>query len=485
MSTSVRPEPIEPDLLAKARLKVAEARKRGFSDADIDAYLQDEIGASLKDVTKPNERDFWRTVGSGVTLGFGDELAGLMSKLGGGSYAHARDAAREESAAFRATSPKASIGTELVSGGLPALLTTPVFGPAGWLGRMGRAGAAAAGVGAVSGAGHSEGETAGDVAKDAGKSALISAAVGSLLSGAGSVVGAGARRVRDAVDPSRPIIREAATQLPGNAAQTIARQESLAPGTAVLADVSPEMQALTRGVGADARAGVAARTAAEGRTSALRDARRSMGPQYDALNRVLPIDDELRSALADAGRKNILKSNATEVEFSAIQRVRSQLRAEARATRNDSVKLDKLKAADRLTAWMKQHAPEIEQLDADYAFLTDRAKAAGASAREITNSSKNYAASRAYGSEAGSIGGSLPQGSRGMMDLVAALARPNRASRARAVEKLLLTPGDATETALRRIQQARGAMDRPPSAILPLLQAQLHGNAVPGLLNVP
>lgn len=486
--TGIRPDPLDPELLAKARLKIAEARKQGFKDAEIDAYLKSEIGAGLDVVARPTDRDFWGLVGSGVTLGHLDEIEGLVAKLAGGDYRHGRDAAREELAGFRATRPKTAFATELVAGGVPATLTAPIFGPGGWIRNALKAGAVGGGMGTVAGAGHSEGETAGEIAKDAAVSGGISAVLGGLLSAGASGVGAAGRRVADAMKPARPIVREAATQLPKNAAATVARQEVMAPGSAALADLSPEMQALVRGVGADAKTGVSARVAAEDRLGLMENAVKSIRARYEAMNQPLAVDDKLKGILTEAGRSHVLKKGAAEIDFTALQRIRTALRAEARATKNSAVRHDKNAAVKQITEWLEGHMPDLKQVDSDFAFLSDRINAAKKTLREVTASSKNYAASRAYGSDAGSIGGSLPQGSRGVMDVVASLLRPDRAGRARAANELLLTPGDATSVALGRIGKARAGMDAPQGELSPALRSLLFGDitpTAPGLLMSP
>lgn len=484
--TGPMPPELDPEVLAKARLKVAEARKKGFKDDEIDAYLQSEIGAKLADVEKPNARDFWRTTASAVTLGHGDELAGLATKLMGGDYTHARDAAREESAGFSAANPKLNMATEMVGGGLPAALTAaiPGLGPsksAGWIRNAMKAMGMAAPVGVVAGEGHSEAPTVGGVAKDAAVGGAASAAMGGLLSTGGSAVQGVTRSVLDALHPERAIVREAATQLPTKAAAVVARQEAIAPGTAVAADLSPEMQALTRGVGADAKAGVTARLAAEGRVKALQSSLDELSTKYEAMNRPLPVNDELKAILKEAGRSNILKKDASDVDFNAVQRVRTALKAEAAATRNSAVRHDKRAAADKLTAWLDAHVPELESLDSDWAFMTKRIGAARKTLQEITNSSKNYAASRAYGADEGSVGGSLSVSSKGSVvgRMFEKILAPDRAGRARAANDLLLTPGDATNAALSRITKARAAMDAPPHTMAMLARLGLLGDVIP------
>jgi hypothetical protein len=297
--------------------------------------------------------------------------------------------------------------------------------------------------------------------KDRLHDAALQGSVGAIAGKAGTWLGAAGRRAMDAIQPSRAIVREAATQIPANAASTLARQESLAPGSGVLADLAPEMQALARGIGAHAESGVTARLGAESRNAILKQAKSALGKEYEAMNRAVPLDAEIRAALQASGKKAVIPKGATEIELSAVLKARSHLLAEARATKNSATQFEKNQHAATLTEWASKHAPDLPKVDADYAFLMARSGAAKKTAREITGSSANYAASRAYGGEVGSIGGSLPSGSRGFADILAGLVRPDRAKRAQAVNELLLAPGDATAKALSRIMKQRAKRGTP------------------------
>ncbi len=99
--------------------------------------------------------------------------------------------------------------------------------------------------------------------------------------------------------------------------------------------------------------------------------------------------------------------------------------------------------------------PELKQIDADYAFLSERLGAAEKMLEEVTNSSKNYAVTRAYGGEAGSIGGNLPAGSRGWVNTALDQVQPDRAARAREAYGLLMTPGSTLPAHARPGMMAR------------------------------
>lgn len=467
------------DLLAKARAKVKEARAAGFSDPDIDDYLKGEIGQGLAQVMDPTFRDYARSAGMGMTLGFLDELAGAGAAIvpGGKGYTEARDAVRANQAGAEYAAPKRMMTAELAGGLVPGLLTAGAGEVAAGAGAGAKA-LQAAKVGgllsAVSGVGHSNADNISDVAKDAAMSGAAGTVAGGGLSLLGSAAGRVASGVADRVNPSRAVVREAATQIPPNAATSIARQNAIAPGTAMLADQSPEMTAMVRGIGADADAGVAARTVADARVDALKTARKALGTRYEALERDLPVDKTLAGILRDADQP--VTGPATN--FVQLHRARMDLRAAVKNAEG-AKKADLGKALDALNGWMDTNVPGVRQLDRDYGFVVERIKAAEKLAKEVTSSSKNYAASRTYGAESGSIGGSLPRGAHGVISMMAEALGPDRAARARAVQDLLLTPGDATSTALAKITAARARMHTPPSALERMGRGGLFGGVIP------
>lgn len=475
------PDPeVTPEMLALARRKVIQARAQQLSDEDIDAYLKSEIGLGLKEVMSPNMRDYLRAAGMGASLGFEDELAGLGAALmpGGKSYTQARDEVRENYAAAHKVAPKRMIAAEIAGGLAPALATLGVGAPATGLGAGARALQAmkvAGGIGTVAGVGHSNAATPVGVAEDAAVSGGASALLGGATSVAGTAVSGVVKKALDALHPERVVTREAATQVPAGVAANITRQEQLAPGTGILADQSPELTAMTRGVGADAEAGVNARLAAEARLKALKDAKAALGPRYDALEQQLPVDDELRAIMARANES----IPGDEVAFARLQQLRTALLEGIRATKKGSRKFEDGKIVSDLTKWLQARIPDLKQVDSDWNFLTKRVAAATKLGKEVASSSSNYAANRTYGGESGSIGGSLPASTRGVTELLTGLFKPDRAVRARTVANMLLTPGDATQTALSSILKARQAMSVEPNLLSRMGPAGLFGDLIP------
>lgn len=138
--------------------------------------------------------------------------------------------------------------------------------------------------------------------------------------------------------------------------------------------------------------------------------------------------------------------SAQEVDMGKLHELRSDLLKVARRTTDPKVHRDNIIAAGGITNWLKRQQPWIEQTDADYAFLTDRLKAAMETRKVIMNTGAAHAANRAAGVKSGSIGGALPATRQGAVGTVVhMITAPNRAARARAIAGLLLTPQrDAT-----------------------------------------
>lgn len=148
--------------------------------------------------------------GQGVTLGFADELAGLLGAIpaaistGTGvveSYKGIRDAARENYQGYREANPGTALAAE-VGGGL---LTGGLGGGralAGTAGRqmLGRAAATGAGMGAASGAGYSEADTVGGLAQDTALGGAIGGAAGFAFPAAGQALNAIGRRSASIAD---------------------------------------------------------------------------------------------------------------------------------------------------------------------------------------------------------------------------------------------------------------------------------------------
>ena len=456
------PDPKE--LLAKARAMALRMQSDGVPAEQIDQYMKQQAGLSLEQVMSPDVTDYLRAAGMGASFGFLDELAGAGAALvpGGKGYTEARDEVRANYDAAKKVAPKRMLAAEVAGGIGSALVGGELAGAAGqgivraapWLGRaMGigeaatrgtgilsqalrgaRAGAVAGG---LSGAGYSNETGVAGQARDAVVGAGVGAAGGAALPTVIGGIGKGLGVIHDLAAPGQAVSKEVATQMPANAAATIARQEALAPGTALAGDLTPEMTALTRGVGADPAAAQSAKAIAADRVQQLRAALRAVGQEKDQFKGVrLPLTPEAKATLVRNGH---MVSN--EVDFDTADKLRTKLLERMRDTKKGSVKQELAPQIKALSDLMETHIPGISEINSKYAFLMERSKAAMQLLKEVTASSKSYAASRVYGVDAGSIGGNLPSGSKGLMGRLAGALEPNKADRARVVQQMLLTPG--------------------------------------------
>ncbi len=476
MTAPVQPiaPPTEPtaDQLAAIRKGIRVATSQGIPVAKVDEYLKQKFGITSADAMKPTELDKNRAIAQGLTLGHADELYGAYKKVFGGDYTTARDQVRTNDAEANAANPKRMLLDRMLGGAVPAMVASkmlpflaPVAG-AGMMANGARAATMAGGMGAVEGMGNSTATDMGGLAKDAAIGGGVSAVTGGVLGAAGSKIASRGLPKGNA----GAVANEAATQLPTDPVAlkaSLARQNTLAPGTVVLADVSPEMQSLVRGVGADPKTAILARDAAQSRLNTLLDARKAVGQGYDVLKgQMAPVDPDLLSAVVASGRKSILKGAPKEVDLSAVHDLRSQLLAEARVTKNAVVAKGKRDVADQLTAWLTKNEPTVAQLDADYAFLTDRAKAAKATFVAVKNSSKNYATARTYDATPATAGASVPMTLRGVpgtiVQKVGSALGTNRAERAKAVASLLLSPS-RTDEGLSQLTSLHDLLLNPPS----------------------
>ncbi len=442
------------ELLAKARQMAGQMRADGIPDAEIDSYLQEEIQLSLEQVTSPDVNDYLRAAGMGASFGFLDEMAGAVAAVvpGGKGYAEARDEVRTnyDAANTAATGAgQAKLTASEVGGGLVGALTGGglAAGAARALG-LGANAARATGIGAralrgakggaIGGAVGGTGYSTGNPLAGAAAGAVGGGIAGGIIPPAARAIGGAAGLARDIVNPGRSVAREAASQLPPNAAATMARQNALAPGTALPADLTPEMTALARGLGADPASGMAAREVAADRVQALAAAKQSVAQGYDQYaGQRIPLTPEVDVVLK---RHGILSSQG-DVDFETAQLLRTKLREKLSETKRGSVKHELGEQKKTLDAWLRSRLPGLSDVDSRYGFLVERSKAAKKLHQEVLNSNKNYAAARAYGSDAGSIGGSLPRSSRGLVDRLLGVLEPNRGDRARAANALLMTPG--------------------------------------------
>lgn len=440
--------------VAALRSWIRSAVNAGHPMSQINASLQQKYPkVTATDVMKMSGQDFARSMGQGVTLGHVDELAGLVAKLKGKDYTQARDAMRNQDEQARAANPKMSGAVEMLSGAIPAVLSSAIPGlnaEAGATMANALKGAVqAGGIAGVNAEGSSTAPTARGVAGDV--FSLPTAASAAL----GGLGGAMASKIADRGLPKGTVGKvqqEGAGLLPNKTPDeiraTVARQEQLAPGTTVAADLSPEVQTMARGVGADLQTSMQATKQAEARFRALNQARSELGKQYDILKgQTAPIDPEIVTAVAATGRKGVIPRNATEVDMAKIHDLRSDILGQIKDTMNPKRQKDLRDEAGALTAWMQKQWPAIKGLDSDYAFLSERAKTAQKTMAILKRSAANYGTARAYGTEAGSVGGSLPGvplpgGAVGvtLKTVGKVLGSADRAQRAKTVADQFLTP---------------------------------------------
>jgi hypothetical protein len=134
----------------------------------------------------------------GATLGFGDELGGLVeSMFGPKSYEQYRDEIRANNNAAQAAHPYLYGGGEL-AGGL-ATSVVPGLGAIEGAGALGTVAHAAA-LGGISGIGASDASNLGGIAKDAAEGAVAGGVTGAFAHGAGKLIGGMFERAPAAAD---------------------------------------------------------------------------------------------------------------------------------------------------------------------------------------------------------------------------------------------------------------------------------------------
>lgn len=174
---------------------ISDARRaRELGDSELELALlrkADSISQNKGTIADP--------VAQGLTLGFSDELSGLLGAIPAAvstgvsipeAYRGIRDVARERYAGYQAENPKVSLAAELAGG----LMTGAAGGGramAGTAGRqmLGRAAASGAAIGAASGAGYSEADTIRGLLGDTALGGAVGGAAGIAFPAAGQVIG--------------------------------------------------------------------------------------------------------------------------------------------------------------------------------------------------------------------------------------------------------------------------------------------------------
>lgn len=486
--------PAAPDPVQSYLAKYGKASGRGTADfSDVTGgssstpALAPGAEAARAEGAPGKVETFFAGGNQGGLFGFADELGAAASSLMTDhpirNYQTNLDYLRERFKMAREANPKTEFAGEIFG-----TATSPVTRALGLIGKTGptattlqrvASGAASGAVGgALAGAGNADD---GNRAAGAVIGGGVGLTAGATLPLAGRVVSAAGGRFLDALNPERAVVREAAALIPENAKAIAVRQETLAPGTVVPGTLSPELRAMSRVVGADAESGLGARLESEQRFNDLKAARRAIGQIYETVgkaNEKLPVDDEARAILTEAG-----SLPGESVSFETLHKLRSKLLSQARKTNDAAKAFDLNKRANRITAWLEQRVPDLRETDKVYAFLSDRLDAEKGLHKTITNSAQSYAAARTAGATPTSPGAQLVGSQGGIGATLLSILQPDRAARARAVRSVLLTPADGTSTTLDEILRARqrmgrqGAMDAYARTLVDALAAQAGGAA--------
>lgn len=473
---------------APLRLSDLLAPPADFSDVEGGAStLTTGQGAARMEGAPGKFESFVAGGNQGGLFGFADELGAAAAATMTGhpikNYGTNLDYLRERFKMANEAHPKTEFAGEL-AGTIASPITKAlgVIGPSGptatTFQRVASGAASGAVGGAIAGAGNADESNRAGGAVIGGTVGLVA---GTALPLAGRAVSATGGRLLDALNPERAVVREAAALIPQNAKEIAIRQEALAPGTVVPGTLSPELRAMSRVVGADAESGLGARLESEARFNDLKAGRRAIGQIYESVgkaNERLPVDDEARAILTEAG-----SLPGESVSFETMHKLRSKLLSQARKTNDAAKAFDLNKRANRITTWLEQRVPDLRETDKVYAFLSDRLDAEKGLHKTITNSAQSYAAARTAGASPTSPGAQLVGSQGGIGATLLSILQPDRAARARAVRSVLLTPADGSSTTLDDILRARqrmgrqGTMDAYARTLADALAAQAGGAA--------
>lgn len=297
----------------------------GASDKDVLAYLETEAPKlPAQQPPQGNPYDGWgqygkdlaRTIGQGVTLGFGDELtAAVRSGLGQGSYSDMLEQERGAIDRFAQENPGTALTAELAGGlALPGLGATGAVARApGILAKVARSTAIGAGYGAAGGFASGEGGFSNRVSK-AGTGTLVGGGIGAAIPAGQRLAGAlfkgadrAATRVIDNEESARLYLADRLRAQGLDEAQIAAELQrgqqvrQFANGTAdlpeTIADMSPATQRILRGIKVGGDADEIIEPFLAGRQTGVRDLSRGAeaGGQFGRIN------EQLRLSLGIAG----------------------------------------------------------------------------------------------------------------------------------------------------------------------------------------
>lgn len=463
------PRKPSPQELARIQGNVAKMRAAGAPESDVAAYLQHEDSLTQNAPAPTNTdlsfRNLGRSFTQGATFGFGDEM-GLTN--------------RDAENAFKAQHPIADFASKMLGGSIAPIAATvaapEVAATAGGAALMGGV------TGALQGAGDADGSI---------KDRLVGGGIGGLLGAVGGAVihhmigGAGtvAGKIADRTDPERAVARSASTIMTPDLKARLAAVDQIAPGGASIAtaavpqtgETSSRFLPMLRAVGADPKSGALAERNLMAQKGALDVARKGLGSQMDALDGELPITADARGVLGKV--REVLGSKAPSVPAAAasatgdnplgiemsvpfsfgehqqtltIQDARDALsrlrymerQAVKRGTEANGPTLHEIASARAgLQSYIYDNAPGFEALDKPYATASDQLRRTSTALKTVQRSRANYAGNDAFGATSGSLGGSLPRGSHGVvMDLLDHILT-NRAGAADAVARRITAPG--------------------------------------------
>jgi hypothetical protein len=236
------------------------------------------------------------------------------------------------------------------------------------------------------------------------------------------------------------VAETAAGILPKNAANLMARRESLAPGTSVAAALDPDLATSVRHLHADPKVSRAAIRGGEGRIQKISTALRKVGDRYDAAlggrksRPALPNNGPDITALVQ--RNAIALDTKGELTLLTAQRLRNQLMRKIVSLKGPE-RHDMGVEIKQLTNWLREQSPVLKQLDKDYMNLSMNKRANEVLVKNIHQSRKSTGSSWMAGMEPGSPAGAISS-ARGAAATVVA---PDRGKRARDTYNLLLRPG--------------------------------------------
>lgn len=447
---------------------------RGMGDADLwerlvqNGAAPDAATGIVKSRTPQPDtglsgRNVGRSLVQGATLGWGDEL-GLTS--------------RPNEAAFKAAHPVVDFLAKM-GGGLAAPIAAVAAAPelATTLGGAALLGGA---TGAVAGAGEAD---PGNRLRSAATGGLLGAAGGAAGYGIAKGAGAIAGTIADRMHPERGVAKAAANLLNPDVSARLAAVDQIAPGGASLATTNVPAEGakvsrflpMLRAVGANPEAAAGAESSISAQTAALDAARKGLGSKMDALGGEVQITPEIRSVLSkvrtalgaktpnvpaaelqDVNPLGLEKStpfafdeDAKTLDIQQLRDALSRLRFLSRGNVKRGLEANGIDTRDigiaraALQSYLYDVKPDFASLDRNYAAASNTMRQADKALKTVQASRGNYGANEAYRATAGSLGGSLPRGTHGVVMTALDKILTNRAGAADAVNRLIVSPGGA------------------------------------------